>query len=258
MLIIGEKINALDPLICKSLLSGDLSTIVRFAILQVEAGANLLDINIGPDIIRGETTMQEVVTAVQRHVDVPLCLNGTPEMLDAGLRAHKGKAMINGVTGERERMKRLLLLAREHNADVIGMTIPEKGHEQEADGKCSIAMEIIEEAKSYGINSSGIFLDPVMPPFLVRPDAVSEAGRTILMFKELFPGIKTIIGLNNLSLGIKKGNRSVINSTELGILAGAGLDAAILNPMDRLVMRTAKTANLLCGGGLYCDDYLCA
>ncbi len=258
MLIIGEKINALNPMVANSLFSGDLSAIVSLAISQAKAGADVLDVNLGPDIIRSVEIMREVVTAVQQHVDVSLCLNGMPEMIEAGLRVHKGRAMINGVTSDRERRERLLLLAREFHADIIGMAIPENGHADDADAKCGIAMELMEEAKSRGISLERIYLDPVISSFLIRSDAITETVRTIQMFRELFPGVKTVIGLNNISEGIKKEPRPVMNSTALGILSGAGLDAAIMNPMDRRVMETAKMAKLLCRGGIYCDSYLCS
>ena len=105
MLIIGEKINVSNPLIFDSITSRKLSTVVNLAILQVEAGAEILDINFGPDISRSKEIMQEVVKTIQDEVDVPLCLNGIPETIEAGLRVHQGRAIINGVTGDRQRMQ---------------------------------------------------------------------------------------------------------------------------------------------------------
>ena len=257
MVIIGEKINVTNPLIFESISSRDLSAVVNFAILQVEAGADILDVNLGPDISRCKEIMQEAVKAIQEEVDVPLCINGVPEMIEAGLMVHRGRAIINGITGDKKRMERLLSLAREHNAEIIGMTIPEKGYAENIEEKCSIAIEITEQAKAYGISPSNIFLDPVMSSFSIRSDALIHIVRNVRVFKELFPEVKTLIGLSNISQGIKEKNRSIINSTALGILIGAGLDAAIMNPLDKLVIDTAKTAKLLCKNGIYCDVYLC-
>jgi len=257
MVIIGEKINVTNPLIFESISSRDLSAVVNFAILQVEAGADILDVNLGPDISRCKEIMQEAVKAIQEEVDVPLCINGVPEMIEAGLMVHRGEAIINGVTGDRKRMEKLLSLAREHNAEIIGMTIPEKGYAENIEEKCSIAIEITEQAKAYGISPSNIFLDPVMSSFSIRSNVLIHIVRNVRVFKELFPEVKTLIGLSNISQGIKEKNRSIINSTALGILIGAGLDAAIMNPLDKLVIDTAKTAKLLCKNGIYCDVYLC-
>ncbi|MCG2743222.1 MAG: dihydropteroate synthase [Desulfobacteraceae bacterium] len=257
MLVIGEKINICNPLVYEAIPIKDMSTIETLAILQAEAGADVLDVNLGPDISRGKEIMQKAVKTIQQNVDIPLCLNGTPEIIEAGLMVHRGRAIINGVTGDRKRMEKLLSLAREHNAEIIGMTIPEKGYAENVEEKCSIAIEIIEQAKAYGISPSNIFLDPVMSSFSIRSDVLIHIVRNVRVFKELFPEVKTLIGLSNISQGIKEKNRSIINSTALGILIGAGLDSAILNPLDKLVMDTAKTAKLLYKNHIYCDAYLC-
>lgn len=123
MLIIGEKINILNKLVYEAISSKEMSTIASLALLQVEAGADAIDVNLGPEIKWGEEIMHEAVTAIQQYVDVPLCLNGSHEMIEAGLRAHKGRAIINGITGDRKRMERLLSLAKEYDAMIVGITI---------------------------------------------------------------------------------------------------------------------------------------
>ena len=256
MLIIGEKINILNKLVYEAISSKEMSTITSLALLQVEAGADVLDVNLGPEITQGEEIMQEAVTAIQQYVDVPLCLNGSHEMIAAGLREHRGRAIINGITGDRKRMERLLSLAREYNAMIIGMTIPERGYAENIEEKCSIAIEIIEQAKAHGISPSAIFLDPVAISFSINSKAVIEMAQIIRLFKEMFPEIKPLIGLGNISQGVKKESRPLINSTALGILIGAGLDAAILNPLEKIVMDTAKTVKLVYGNCIYCDAYL--
>ncbi|HDH50800.1 MAG TPA: hypothetical protein ENH04_05270 [Nitrospirae bacterium] len=257
MFVIGEKINALNTAVYESIVSGDFSPIVSLAILQAESGADALDINFGPDIKNGEAIMKELVMLIKQHVDVPLCLNGTPEIIEAGLAAHKGRAIINGVTGERERMERLLDLAHEFNASVIGMAVPGNGYAECTDSRCVIAVDIAEQATRRGIDVSDIYMDPVLSSFAVSPDALLNAAGSIRAFKEMLPGVKTLVGLSNISQGIRKKNRHIINNTTLGVMAGAGLDAAILNPLDRVVTETSKTLKLLCRSGVYCDAYLC-
>ena len=257
MLIIGEKINILNKLVYEAISSKEMSTITSLALLQVEAGADVLDLNLGPDISRGEKIMQEVVKAIQQDVDVPLCLNGSHEMIAAGLRVHRGRAIIDGITGDRKRMERLLSLAKEYDAMIVGMTIPERGYAENIEEKCGIAIDLIEQGKAYGISPSDIFLDPIATSFSINSKAVVEMVQAIKLFKEMFPGTKTFIGLSNISQGIRKENRPVINSTALGILIGAGLDAAILNPLEKIVIDTAKTAKLVYGNCIYCDAYLC-
>jgi 5-methyltetrahydrofolate corrinoid/iron sulfur protein methyltransferase len=258
MLIIGEKINVMNKAVYEDITSRQLSAITNLARLQSEAGADALDINIGPDIYKGENIMRDIVTAVQQHVDIPLCLNGSPEITESGLRAHKGRALINGITAEKERMTRLFHLAKEYNAGIIGMSLPGKDFTEVIDGKCMSVMEIVEQAANYGISIHNIYIDPIMPSFALDPDAVCRTIESIQTFREMFPGIKTIVGLNNISEGITGDNRSLMNNTALGALMGAGLDAAILDPLDRAVMETAKTGKVLCKQGIYCDAYLYA
>ncbi len=257
MLVIGEKINALNRIVYGSIVSGDLSPVVSLAIQQVESGADVLDLNIGPDIMDGERIISRLVEVIQQSVDVPLCLNGTAGMIEAGLRVHRGRAMVNGVTGDRERMERLLSLAGEFNALVIGMAVPAKGCAAGVNDRCAVAMDIVEEAVRRGVTPSDVYLDPVLSSFSLSPSALIDAAGTIRLFKETFPTAKTVVGLSNVSQGLKGRNRSVMNQSALAILAGSGLDASILDPLDRLVMETAKTVKLLCGGGIYCDAYLC-
>ncbi|NOZ69070.1 MAG: dihydropteroate synthase [Deferribacteres bacterium] len=257
MFVIGEKINVLNKTVYESIVSADLSPVISLAILQVESGADALDINLGPDLRNGEEIMEELVMSIQRHVDVPLCLNGTPGIIKAGLAVHKGRAVINGVTGERERMESLLDLAREFNARIIGMTVPGNGYAEETDSRCVTAVDIAGQAARRGIDVSDIYMDPVLSPLALSTDALLNAVRSIHAFKEMIPGVKTLVGLSNISQGISKKNRRVINNTALGVMAGAGLDAAILNPLDRVVAETSKTVKLLCRSGVYCDAYLC-
>ncbi len=257
MLVIGEKINGLNTVVYEGIVSGYLSPIVSLAILQIESGADALDINLGPDLRNGEAIMKELVMLIQQHVDVPLCLNGTPGIIEAGLTVHRGRAIINGVTGGRKRMERLLDLAHEFNASVIGMTVPGNGYAEGMDSRCVIAVEIAEQAARRGIDVSDIYMDPVLSSFAVSHDALLNTAGSIRAFKEMIPGVKTLVGLSNISQGISKKNRRVINNTALGVMAGAGLDAAILNPMDRVVAETSKTLKLLCRSGVYCDAYLC-
>ncbi len=257
MFVIGENINVLNKTVYESIVSADLSPIISLAVLQAESGADALDINLGPDLRDGETIMKELVVSIQRYVDVPLCLNGTGGIIEAGLSVHKGRAIINGVTGDAERMEHLLDLARGFNACIIGMTIPGRGYPEGTDSRCVIAADIAGQAMRRGIDVSDIYMDPVLSPLAASPDALPDAVGSIHAFKEMIPGVKTLVGLSNISQGLSKKNRRVINNTALGVMAGAGLDAAILNPADGMVGETSKTVKLLCRSGVYCDAYLC-
>lgn len=256
MLIIGESINVLNSNVYKSIISEDLAPLAVMAVLQVKAGAEALDIHLGPDIKNGETIMQDAVKTIQKYVSVPLLLNGTESMIEAGLSVHKGKAIINGVTTEKSRKHNLLSIAKQYNARIVVMTLSDNGYSREIDDKCHIAMKVIDDALAYGIKKSDIFLDPLLSSYSLNSGAIAEAVECIKHFKECFPDVNTIIGLSNISQGIHKNNISLINSTAMSILVGAGIDAVILNPFDKLLMDTAKTAKLLYTKGIYCNSYL--
>ncbi len=258
MLIIGEKINIMSRTIGPAMKERKAKPIQELAKAQVEGGAGMLDINIGPATKGGPEMMEWLVKTVQEVVDVPLSLDTTnSEAMEAGLRAHKGQAMINSASGEKERMESMLSLAGKYNAKVIGLTLSEGGIPRDASERCIIAADILGAAAVHGVPAEDLYLDPLILPIGVAQQQAIEVLEAIKMFKQLSdPPPKTVVGLSNTSNGSPKEIQSILNRTYLVMLANCGLDAAIADAMDKDLMDAVKTIAVFNNEVLYCHSYL--
>jgi 5-methyltetrahydrofolate corrinoid/iron sulfur protein methyltransferase len=214
---------------------------------QVAGGANWLDINIGPASKDGPELMEWLVKTVQEVVDVPLSLDTTnAEAMEAGLKVHKGKALINSASGAPERLKNMLSLAAKYNADVIGLTMTEKGIPRDANERMVIAYDIVTACAEYGVPLENLYLDPLILPIAVAQNQAMEAVEAIKMFKQLNdPPLKTIVGLSNISNGTPPQTKPVLDRVYLVVLKDAGLDAAIADPLDKELMAAAKDGDAI-------------
>lgn len=256
MMIISERINGLFRSVGRAIDARDGKIIGELALKQVEAGADMLDINIGPGAENPPETMKWLVETVQNYVDVPLSID-TPDInaMAVGIKTAKNKALINSTTADAKKMSVLFPLAREHGADVICLTMDEHGVPRDASERCELAMKMVTAAMDYGLSSENLFLDPLVLPVSSAQDHPAKVMESLQMFKMICePKPKTVVGLSNISNGTK--NRSLINRTYLVMLLSHGLDAAILDPSDVELMNSLKTAEVLLNRKLYCDDYL--
>jgi len=234
MIIVGEKINVISKEIGGAMRARDPKPIEDMAKAQVAGGANYLDINIGPASKDGPELMDWLVGTVQAVVDVPLSLDTTnAEAMEAGLKAHKGQALINSASGAPDRMHTMLALAGKYNANVIGLTMTEKGIPRDANERMVIAYDIMMAAAEHGVPMENIFLDPLILPVCVAQNQAMEGIESIRMFKQLNdPPLKTIVGLSNISNGTPDETKPVLDRVYLIMLSEAGLDAAIMDPLD--------------------------
>lgn len=234
MIIVGEKINVISKEIGGAMRARDPKPIEDMAKAQVAGGANYLDINIGPASKDGPELMEWLVGTVQAVVDVPLSLDTTnAEAMEAGLKAHKGQALINSASGAPDRMHTMLALAGKYNANVIGLTMTEKGIPRDANERMVIAYDIMMAAAEHGVPMENIFLDPLILPVCVAQNQAMEGIESIRMFKQLNdPPLKTIVGLSNISNGTPDETKPVLDRVYLIMLSEAGLDAAIMDPLD--------------------------
>jgi len=247
MLIVGEKINVISKEIGKAMKERNPAPIQEMAKKQVAGGANWLDINIGPASKDGPELMEWLVKTVQEVVDVPLSLDTTnAEAMEAGLKVHKGKALINSASGAPERLKNMLSLAAKYNADVIGLTMTEKGIPRDANERMVIAYDIVTACAEYGVPLENLYLDPLILPIAVAQNQAMEAVEAIKMFKQLNdPPLKTIVGLSNISNGTPPQTKPVLDRVYLVVLKDAGLDAAIADPLDKELMAAAKDGDAI-------------
>ena len=235
MLIIGENIHIIAPRVKEAIETRDAGTIQELAVRQVEAGAGILDLNIGPQKKQGHEIMPWIVEAVQEVVDVPLSLDTTNlAAMEAGLKVCKRQAMLNSASADPARLDGVMQLAASHGARVIALTMGVDGIPTTADGRAGIAMEaLLPAAEAAGMPVQDVFLDPLVLTVTCNQDVATEAVEAIRMFKMLAdPPPTTIVGLSNISNGCPPETRPLINRTMLVMLMGAGLDSAIADPLD--------------------------
>jgi len=235
MLIIGENITIGTDAVMKAINERNAEAIQRRAVSQVEHGADMLDLNIGPQRRRGVEVMEWVVDVVQDVVDVPLCLDTTNvAALEAGLKRCKRQAMLNSTSADPERLESIMPLAAEHNAKVIALTMG-KSIPPSAAARAELVMEVlIPKAMELGIPMKDLYLDPLVMTVQGMQEYAPETLEALRYFKQLAdPPPMTVVGLSNVSNNVPWESRSLINSTYLVMLMAAGLDSAIANPSDR-------------------------
>ena len=242
MLVIGENIHIISPRVKTAIDERDADFFRSLAKKQAAAGAHYVELNIGPSRKRGVEIMQWMVEAVQDAIDVPLSLDTTnADAIEAGLKLCKRTPLINSTSAERTRRERLLPLAAEYNAPIIALTMTEKGIPNVADGRAELGFELINAAAEYGIGADRLYLDPLVLPVTADQAGVQVTVESIRLFKGLSdPPVKTVVGLSNVSNGAPNENRPLINRVFLVMLLGAGLDAAIVDPLDQKLMEAVR------------------
>ena len=258
MVIVGERINIMSKVIGKAMRERDAGPILELAKKQKEAGATYLDLNIGPAAKDGPAMMGWLVQTIQAEIDTPLSLDTTnPEAMEAGLRVHKGQALVNSISGKKERIEQMLPLVKEYDAKVIGLTMTEAGVPRDANERAATAVDILTAVAEAGVSSENLFLDPLALPMAVAQQDTKEVFEAIKLFKELHdPPPKTIIGLSNISNSAPPKVKPILDRVFLTMLVAYGLDGAILDPLDKDLMDTAKTIQLFRNEVLYAHSYL--
>ena len=165
MLVIGENISVTATAVGNAVKERDAKPIVDLAKAQAQAGANYIDVNIGPATKNGEDLMQWIVKSIQAEVDLPLALDTKNiSAIEAGLQVHKGKAMINSVTGDQDKLDALMPLAKKYDAKIVGIALTDKGVPPDVDSRLEIAMTIVGSAMEHGVPMEDLYLDPIVLP----------------------------------------------------------------------------------------------
>lgn len=256
MLVIGERINGMFKDVGKAIANKDKDVIQNLAREQVAAGSGMLDVNVGPAAADAVGAMKWLVETVQEVVDVPLALDSTkPEVIEAGLKSAKLKAMINSTTADREKLDILIPMARQYEASLIGLAMGKSGIPRDRHQRSEFAAQIVTACMEGGLNLAELYLDPVILPVNVAQAQVTEVLEAIREFRLLSePPPRTVVGLSNVSQGTE--NRALINRTFLVMAVACGLEGAILDPLDKELMDTMITAELLLNKHIYCASYL--
>jgi 5-methyltetrahydrofolate corrinoid/iron sulfur protein methyltransferase len=256
MFIIGELINGMYKQIGKAIVEKDKRVIQDIAKEQIDAGASALDVNCGPLSKDPVSDMQWLVETIQEVVDTILCLDSTkPEVIEAGLKLVKKKAIINSISADSEKLDILLPMAVKYKTYLIGLALDKKGVPQDKDRRIELAATIAASVQEANFPIQDLFLDPVVLPVNVAQAQGVNVIEAIREFKLLTsPAPKVIVGLSNISQGTCK--RSLINRTFLVMAISSGLDAAILDPLDKELMDSLITAELILNKHIYCDSFL--
>jgi len=258
MLIVAENINIRRAKLGKAMKEHNSEPIIELAGELKNAGADYLDINIGPATKNGPELMRWLVTSIQENVDIPLCLDTKNlEAMRAGLEVHKGKAIINSTDGSEKQLNKVMPMAKEFNTSIIGLTLDESGIPRDDNERFQIAFNIITKATEYGISPEDLYIDPILLPVSGMQNQVNYAIESIKMFNQLSdPPPKTIVGLSNISQSSPDELRSILNRICLILLSCNGLSAAISDPLDKDLMAALKTYDILTNKVLYAHSYL--
>jgi len=257
--IIGERINPTGrKLLSKEMQEGNFDRIVRDAKAQMEAGAHILDVNVGIPSVDPNTTepelMIQAVELVQSVVDLPLAIDSSVvSALIAGIKAAKGRPLVNSVTGEEDRMETILPVVAEYDLPVIAITSDERGILFEAKERFDIAKKIVDRAATYGIKPEDVLVDPLAMPV----SAVGTAGLDVFSITKMVEeelGCNTVCGASNISFGLP--NRGAINSAFLAMAAAAGMTSAITNPLVESLRNAIYAADVLMGKDEMCMNYV--
>jgi 5-methyltetrahydrofolate corrinoid/iron sulfur protein methyltransferase len=256
MFIIGELINGMYLSIAKAIRVKDKAVIQKCALDQVSAGADGLDVNCGPGSKQPLEDIRWLVNVIQEVTDTTLVLDSSkPAVIEAGLAAAKNKIIINSTTADPEKLGILVGFAKKYHAKLIGLAMDAKGVPQTKDQRLELAVQVVANCVEAGFQVSDLYLDPIVMPVNVGQAQMSGILESIKEFKIISePCPKTVIGLSNVSQGAK--GRSLVNRTFLVMAIAAGLDAAILDPLDKELMDALITSELILNKQIYCDSYL--
>jgi len=243
MIIIGESIHIIAPKVRKAIEARDTETIQRLAVAQVEAGAQILDLNIGPQKKRGVEVMEWLVEAIQDVVDVPLSLDTTNlAAIEAGLKRCKGKAIVNSASAEVERLEKVPAIAAKYGAGLVALCMAKAGIPITAEDRVGLAMEyLIPRAMEVGIAMEDLYVDPLALTVSGCQEYAGPSIETVRYLKQAFdPAPMTTIGLSNVSNSVPNENRSLLNRTYLVMLMAAGLDTAIAEAQDEALKEVLR------------------
>ena len=256
MIIIGEKINSSLKATRQAIELGDIEFIKQLAKSQYDAGASYIDINAGTFINDEPEKLVWLANIVQEAVDAPLSLDSpSPEALKAVLKANKNsRPIINSTTNETERFEAIAPLVLEYKTSIIALCMDDTGMPETADERVTIAEQLIEKLTRQGVSLQDIFIDPMVRPIGTGPNYGVAAIDTIRKVKQEFPDVHIACGLSNISFG--KPARKLMNQAFLVAAIYAGMDGAILDPLDKKLMSFVYATEALMGKDEYCIEYL--
>ena len=253
--IIGERINPTGrQILAKEMERGDYSRVKSDALDQVRAGAQMLDVNAGIPLADEPKILAEIIQLIQSNTDVPLCIDSSIiEALESGLSVYRGKALVNSVTGEEERLEKVLPLVKKYGAAVVAISNDETGISEDPDVRFNVAKKIVDRAADFGIPSSDIIVDPLIMPIGAMNSAGNSAFKILHRLRSEL-GVNTTGGASNISFGLP--NREGLNASFISMAIASGLTSAITNPLHDEVMKAIMASNVLMGNDSNCTRWI--
>jgi 5-methyltetrahydrofolate--homocysteine methyltransferase len=255
--VIGERINPTGrKKLAEEMAAGNFETVIADTIAQVEAGAQMLDVNAGIPLADEPAILARTVQLVQSITDVPLCIDSSfVEALEAGLAVYRGKALVNSVTGEDDRLERVLPLVARHGAAVVAITNDETGISEDPDVRFEVARMIVSRAADHGIPPEDIVVDPLVMPIGAMGTAGRQVFRLVRRLREEL-GVNTTCGASNVSFGLP--NRPGLNAAFLPMAIASGLSSAITSPLHPELRQAIAAADVLMGNDRHCAQWIAA
>ncbi len=253
--MIGERINPTGrKILAREMQDGNFSRVEKDVMAQVAAGAQMLDVNAGIPLADEPRILAETIQLVQSLTDVPLSIDSSiVAALEAGLAVYQGRALVNSVTGEEERLEQVLPLVKKYGAAVVAISNDETGISEDPDVRYEVAKKIVERAQDYGIKPEDVVVDPLVMPV----GAINDAGRQVMQLISRLRNelkVNTTCGASNFSFGIP--NRNGINAAFISMAMGAGMTSAIVNPLHPEVVQSVRAADVVMGNDPNCARWI--
>ena len=246
MVIIGENIHVIAKAVSVAMRERDAKVIQDLARAQTEAGTNYIDLNVGPMKKDTEETMQWLVNTVQEASDLPLSIDTmNPVAMEAGLKHCKTRPLLNSASGKTDSKENMLPLAKKYSCDVVISVMTDKGMPPDVDSKIESIMDTVTYANELGVPNEDIWVDPIILPVSTAGEGQRFAVTNLEFIKileDVLPGVKSTVGLSNVSNGVPEELRAILNRTYLAMLGRNGLYSAIADPLDK------ELVNLIKGG----------
>jgi len=253
--IIGERINPTGrKMLAKEMAEGDFSRVDKDALAQVAAGAHMLDVNAGIPLADEPGILAETIKLVQSLTDVPLSIDSSiVAALEAGLEVYQGKALLNSVTGEEERLESVLPLVKKYNCAVVAISNDETGISEDPDVRFGVAKKIVERAEDHGIPRADVVVDPLVMPIGAMGTAGVQVMQLVRRLREELK-VNTTCGASNVSFGLP--NRDGVNAAFLTMAMASGLTSAITNPLHDSIMQAVMGGDVMLGKDSNCANWI--
>jgi 5-methyltetrahydrofolate--homocysteine methyltransferase len=255
MIIVGELINSTRKPVASAIENRDAETIRKLARDQADQQAGYIDVNAGAFEGKEAEYLKWLIQEVQAEVDLPCCIDSpSPKAIEAGLSVHRGTAMINSISLEKGRAASLLPLIAGTDLKIVGLCMSDSGMPRTAEDRVRIADTLVNLLLKSNLKLENLFMDPLVQPVSTDQTFGREFLAAVEKIMALFPGIHTICGLSNVSYGLPL--RKFLNQTFMTMAIAKGLDAAILNPLDKAMMANILAAETLAGRDRFCMSFI--